>query len=271
MRHASGLAILDPGEPNRTYSSADLKLKPFAGATLRFQIGWLYDAKGVFSPGFIDNQLKIHEAVNKWITLLPMSGDTLQPWTKPNIDRYCRLIEDCGNRYKRHELVAGWHVSGCTPPGTSEELHWENGQFSDAIVAGCQKLTQCADAFFDECDIIQAISGKDRQGQIDKVVAYGAKVAAGRYLIKNNNAKAIQIDAAHNKRVIEFTKRYDTRYGSEPAGSYYYEKGRMGAGDVNKMIKQSREMAKRAGTNPDEAYIAVYWPDRHNVDPRKFK
>jgi hypothetical protein len=271
MRHCSGLAILDPGESNRTYSEADLRLKAFSGATLRFQRGWLYDAKGLFSPGFIDQQLKIHEKVGKWISLLPMSGDSQQPWGQANLDKYYRLIEDCAKRYNGHDLVRGWHITGCTPPGTSEELHWDNGKFSDQIVTACEFLTFHAGEHFVNCDLLQAISGKDRQGQIDKVVKYGAQLFPGRYLIKNNNAKAVQIDAFHNKRVIAFAKKYKTRYGSEPAGSYFYESGRMGVGDVNAMINQSREMARRAGTDPDEAYIAVYWPDRKNVNLSKIK
>lgn len=271
MRHATGPYLLDPGEENRTYSETDLRNKAFSGGTLRLRIGWLYDGKGLFSPGFIDKQLKVHEKVKKPMTLLCMSGDAQQPWARSNVDRYRKLIEDCGKRYNNHDLISAWHVSGCTPPGTSEELHWNNGSFTDEIVEACNELTECSAFNFTECDIIQAISGKDRKGQIDKVVAYGAVVALGRYRIKNNNAKAIEIDAFHNKRVIAFCKKYDIHYGSEPAGSYYYEKSRMGRGTVNDMINQSREMARRANTDPNEAYIAVYWPDRNNVDLKKIK
>lgn len=271
MRHAQGLYLFDPGEQNRGYSEADLRIRAFSGGTLRFRRGWMYDAKGLFSPGFIDKQLKIHEKVKKPMTLLCMSGDEREPWGIKNRDNYLKLIDDCGKRYYNHELISAWHMSGCTPPGTSEELHWENGKFSDAIVGACKELTTHAATTFYKCDIIQAISGKDRKGQIDKVVAYGSEVAPGRYRIKNNNAKAIEIDAFHNKRVVSFAKKYGTLYGSEPAGSYYYEKSRMGKGTVNDMINQSREMARRAGTDPDEAYIAVYWPDRNAVNPAKFK
>jgi hypothetical protein len=270
VRHSNGIFLLDPGEENRSYSAADLRLEAVTGGTIRFRRPWVMK-EGGFDWSFIDQYVDMHSSAGKPYTLLCMGGDHPKPWLSENIVPYMELMEAAAERYLDDRLLVGWHITGCSPQGVSEELHWENGKFTDEILGACQSLTKEAARYFHRCDILQALSGKDRSGRIEKLVEYGASVAPGRYLVKSNAAKAIEIDAWHNQRVVNSAKDARVRYGSEPAGSYYYESARMGPGTVNDMINQSREMARRAGKNPADAYVAIYWPDRHAVDWTKFK
>lgn len=271
-RQAKGIYILDPGEQNRGYSLSDLQLPTITGGTIRFRIEWVLNPNGTFNWKFLNDYIKIHEKAKKPFTLLCMAGNyedyKNQPWLKANIDRYRSLNYAVGKEFGKHQLLTGWHVVGCSPPGTSEELHWTNPKakkkypMTDVVVDANKLLIESSALAFTECDILLAISGMDRSGRIDQIVEYGSKSISGkRFRIKHNALKAIEINAFHNQRIIDFTKKYKIECGWEPAGSYFYESSRMGKGDVNAMLRQASTMARAAGKKPTDCYVAVYWPD----------
>lgn len=271
-RQAKGIYILDPGEQNRGYSLSDLQLPTITGGTIRFRIEWVLNPNGTFNWKFLNDYIKIHEKAKKPFTLLCMAGNyeafNNKPWLSQNLQRYRDLHFAAGLEFAKHELLTGWHVTGCSPPGTSEELHWTNPKskkkypMTDAVVSANKVLIESSTLAFPHCDIILAISDMDKSGGIDKIVAYGDQFIDGtRFRIKHNALKAININASHNQKVIELTKKYQINCGWEPAGSYYYESARMGKGDVNAMLRQASTMARAAGKKPTDCYVAVYWPD----------
>lgn len=255
IRQPFGLFALKPGEKNRNISEAQLRLPKVAGLTIRFR-----PADIASNWTYLDSQVNLARKTGDKYTLLCMSGAAAQPWTDANVQQFVRIINACGDRYQDCD---GWHVTGCTPRGISEELHWSN-PMSVGVLNANKKLTAASAKAFPGCVLLQAISAKDRSGRMQDLIDYGVKVAPGRYLVKHNALKCIEIDARHNQLVVDAAKNKGTLMGFEMVGGTRETlngKPRTGSRDIMDSVNQAYELARRANYPPENLYIAIYMPD----------
>lgn len=275
FKRPNGIFILKPGESNRSVSEDLISLPQIDGYSIRFRPTDLAsNLNQALHWRHVDEEIEKCERQNKRFTLLCMSGGTNEPWLPANLAVYLRIIKEAGEQYSNHPLCVGWHITGCTPGpnlgGSSEELHWPNGKFDDKVLQACKQLTLASAQAFPNCTILQAISAKDRSGRMQQLIAYGKDVAPGRYLVKHNALKSIEIDARHNQLVIAAGTDPDIQIGWEmvsPTAETMNGKPRAGTRDINDCLRQAATMAKRAGEDPKNAYVAIYQGDATSVNP----
>lgn len=232
---------------NRLISVDQLKLKGVVGLTVRHRRTW--------PLSFIDaSRDRAKQAGDAW-TLLVMGGDRVDPTSEESLRGWEATIETLAKRYANDESLWGVHVTGCTPyAGASEELHWDRPIKPD-VEAAIKRLMAKWAAAFPKQTILLAISLKDPVC-MERLIAYGLKVAPGRFLVKHNAMKATSsIGAAQNKLVISAGKQ-GAMIGFEMVGST--KEDRFG-GTLAQMLAKVSAVEKAAGKSV--SYLAVYPPD----------
>ena len=226
------------------------------GLTIRIRPEWLLK-NGKWNFDFVDSCVATCRKLNKHYTLLLMSGGA-NPEKYANYSFYIQAAQQLGNRYGKDPLLYMVHITGCTPEGVSEELHWK--KVTPAVEEVLRVLiTAWSDAFPDK-KLALAIAGGDK-AKVDcmkRLVRYLDLVAPGRGIVKNNAMRAAtQLGAAQNAIVV-YAGDYGTGIGFEMACSSVDDPTRFGRPAI-KVANVIGELERRAGRGVE--YLAWYRDD----------
>jgi hypothetical protein len=249
-----------PGFPtgNRLVQIGQLRDTDCAGLTIRFLPEHVKSSWKV-----VDDCIKKVKDAGKAYTLLAMSGTSSNPTLASYQKKYNDLTTEAAKRYGKDPDLAMWHVTGCSPSGTSEELHWP--KISDAVLKCLKDRADFCRKAFPDVMLCYAISVKDR-AKMDQLLNY-INAKDDNFLIKHNALKAENIGASHNQYVAE-AGRIGFNIGFEMVGSTKETKNgkpRTGSRDINDSIKQASAIAKLGKTDPKKIYVAIYPPDLGNM------
>jgi hypothetical protein len=264
--------ILKPGEKTRNISETQLRISTICGLTIRFRPDDLFviDPKTGLktrSWAYLDSQVNLCRKTGDKYSILCMSGGG------GSVDQYVQIHLETGQRYGSDPLCYGVHVTGRTPSGTSEELHWGSG-LTASVEADNKRLIDACNQGFPTKKVLHAL-GTDFNGGMERIVAHGAKVCGSRYLVKHNRLKAYEpgsnatawMNNDFNVQLVNYVKKYGVSMGFEMVGGTvenhpkYPGQPRTGRPDIMDSIANARELARRAGYPPGELYLAIYQPD----------
>lgn len=245
-----------PANSGRRISEADLRRPLVAGLTIRFRPQWI-SVNGRWDFSFVDSCVQRCERTGDAFTLLLMGGGS-NPTSESNISFYEQAAKQLAERYERHPLCAGTHITGCSNPGTSEELHWDRPMPAAAIAANKRLIDAWCNSF-DKHVCLLAVSGKDAAA-MRQLIDYAQAKHPGRVLIKHNSLKqSTSLSAAHNQLIVYAGKK-GMPVGFEmvgPAG----DAQRFGPGGIMAGVNKGKELLRGAGLDPEKAYYAIYPPD----------
>jgi hypothetical protein len=258
---------LKPGEVTRNISETQLRMPVIAGLTIRFRPNDVMNADGTFKWAYLDSQVNLCRKTGDKFSILCMSGGG------GSVDMYVKIHIATGQRYGNDPLCYGVHVTGRTPSGTSEELHWGSG-LTASVEADNKRLIDACNQGFPGKMVLHAL-GTDANGGMERIVAHGAKVCGKRYLVKHNRLKAYEpgsnatawMNNDFNVQLVNYVKKYGVSMGFEMVGGTvedhpkYPGQPRTGSGDIMDSVANARELARRAGFPPGELYLAIYQPD----------
>ena len=233
----------------RLISLSQMNLPGIDGTTIRYRRPW--------GRSFIDGCVKtVNQASDKW-TLLVCSGDVTYPTAESNLREWELLISELGQKHASDLSLWGVHITGCTPKGTSEELHWTT--ITPAIEAADKRMIDAWARNFPGKKLLFAIGNKDDAG-MKRLIKYAVARAPGRVVVKHNAMKAdTNINANHNQLVIWAAKN-GAEIGFELVGSTL--ESRFG-GTYKQMMAKVAQVEKLAGKKV--SYLAPYKPDLAKV------
>ncbi len=242
-----------PANSSRRISEAQLRYAGIDGVTIRARPHWDYIP---FYKSCLDRCAKTGDKA----TLLLMGGITANPWAESNLTAYEAAAAKMGAAFANHPNVVGIHVTGCSPSGVSEELHWKPGD-NRAYIAANKRLMDAWAKAFPKQTVLLAIGGGDPAG-MNEIVDYGLSKYKGRLLVKNNSMKAgTTLTASHNRIVVEAGKR-GAMIGWEAVGSTL--ESRFG-GTLQQAFNNVYVLESQAGKPRGASYRAWYPPDIHMV------
>ncbi len=190
----------------------EMNLPGVAGTTVRVRRQW---ANGGLT--FTDQcRARVNQAGDVW-TLLVVGGDTQQPWTEASLLGWERTILSYSARYAADTRLVAVHVTGGSPQGTSEELHWDK-PISLAVENANKRLIGQWAAAFPRQSIILAISLKDPEC-MKRLIVHGLKVAPSRFLVKHNAMKAASELNAGQNNLVSWACSHGAMGGYEMVGS----------------------------------------------------
>lgn len=284
VRKPQGYFVLQQGKTTGLLKSTTIKSSKILGGTIRFRPYWVYPTKGGKADwSYVDRCVAEYVKANKPFKLLPMSGDSTPewvggqwkngaplPWTPENISFYTRLYREMAARYANHPLLCGVHIVGGTRGGTSEELHPDSSWNNDAgMILAYKTWIDEANKGFPDVSLWLAISVQGRTGNyVPQIVDHGLKVARGRFGVKHNALKCIEINAKHNQFVVSCARK-GALMGFEMVGGTAEDingKPRTGSRNIMDSIRQGWALARQAGYPVKELYIDVYPPDLAALD-----
>lgn len=288
----SGYYTLQPGDPKRPLTLAQVQKKQTKGVTIRFPMAIVAvdPDPSKWDWSYPDAQKKKMETANKPFKLLFMSGGNTPhwvggewtmiqpdpkkpavkgaplPWTKENREFVRTFYREAGKRYDGHRLLAGVHVTGGTRHSTSEELHpdpsWNNDAGMEEAYNGF--IDNAIESFPKTPTYWLAISVQGRaKNYVPKIVEHGLAAARGKFGVKHNALKFGSIDADHNLAVVRYTKN-GARMGFEMLGGTGENKDggpRLGTRKIMDCIEQGRKLADAAGYPREKVLFDVYPPD----------
>lgn len=277
-----GFYALQPGNPGRALKPAVVQKPVVAGMTIRFPMLLVAKTPDKWDWSYVDAQVKKMEQAKKPFKLLPMSGDGTPtwikgqwlngaplPWSPENRAFVKRFYKEMGKRYGKNPWLAGVHIIGGTRKGTSEELHpdpkWNNDKGMIEAYSGF--IDNAVESFPDSPTYWLAISVQGRaKNYVPKIVEYGLKVAKGKFGVKHNALKAVEIGAEHNLAVVRYVKQ-GALMGFEMVGGTAEDKPgspgvpRTGTRKIMDSINQGYRLADQAGYPRSKLVIDVYPPD----------
>jgi hypothetical protein len=254
-----GYFVLQPGDtPKRAITEAQLRLPNVVGLTIRVRRSWIWK-NGQYDFSFIQQCVDRCHKTGDGYTILVMGGETAQPWSEANLKFYLDAAQVLGWRFDSDPLCAGVHITGCSPMGVSEELHWPR-PMSNAVIAANKKLIDAWTKAFPTSHKLLAISGKD-PAACQQLIDYGTAKGEGLFLVKHNSLKSnTNLAAAHNQLVAKASKR-GARPGFEMVGPAV-DVQRFGPGGIMAGIGKGRRLLQDAGyTDLNKTYYAVYSTD----------
>lgn len=190
-----------PPEGSRRISEAELR--QVEGMTIRI-IPQFLSVNGKWDFKFVDECVALCRKLGKGYTLL-LAGGGNDPLSEANLAFYESAAKALGERYSADPLCWGAHVTGASPTGHSEELFWGR-PMPPAALAAVKRLTLAWATAFPRQVIPLAGTANDVDASRE-LIAYGNKVAPGRFLYKNNAMSAKSpLDWASNTLVIEAGK-----------------------------------------------------------------
>jgi hypothetical protein len=238
-----------PANSSRRISEAQLRYAGIDGVTIRARPHWDYIP---FYKSCLDRCVKTGDKA----TLLLMGGVTATPWAESNLTAYEAAAAKMGVAFSQHPNVVGIHVTGCSPSGVSEELHWKPGD-NRAYIAANKRLIDAWAKAFPKQTILLAIGGGDPAGMTE-IINYGVPKYGSRLLIKHNSMKAsTTLTAAHNVLVVNAGKK-GASIGWEMVGST--KEARFG-GTYDQMYSNVNTLTTQAGKAIGQRYLAHYPPD----------
>lgn len=242
--HSPGKTDIPRGD--RLIDLAEMRTAGVDGTTVRWRRTW--------PLSFIDQcEARVAQAGDVW-TLLACSGDSSDPSSEANLRSWDATITLLAAEFGDDPRLWGVHVTGCSPLGTSEELHWERPISAKVEAANKRLITRWA-AAFPRQKILLAISLKD-PACMERLIKHGLSVAPGRFLVKHNAMKAsTSLDAPQNKLVAS-AGRQGAMIGFEMVGSTL--ESRFG-GTFQQMQAKADAVAKSA--SKPLSYMAIYPPD----------
>jgi hypothetical protein len=246
---------LSPPKGTRLVSEADLRRGLVAGLTIRFRPTWI-SVNGRWDFSFVDSCVQRCERTGDRFTLLLMGGGS-NPTAESNLNFYEQAAQQLANRYENHPLCAGAHITGCSNPGTSEELHWERPMPAAAIAAN-KRLIDAWCKSFDKHVCLLAVSGKD-PAAMKQIIDYAQAWHPGQVLIKHNSLKSSTSLSAEHNQLIVYAGKKGMPVGFEmvgPAGDV----ARFGPGGIMAGVNKGKELLRGAGLDPEKAYYAIYPP-----------
>lgn len=228
----------------------DLKLVD--GLTIRIRPSWLVDGDYTF----VDECVAACRTAKRKYTLLLMGGE---PGAKEaQAQFYERTAKDLAKRYGDDPYLWGVHVTGCSPIGTSEELHWE--AITPAVEKQIRRMIDAWTAAFPAKNILLAIGNKDDLG-MKRVITYLLSKAKGRAIVKHNAMKASTNLKANHNQLVAWAGTQGSMVGFEMVGS---TKEQRFGGTLDKAIQNANQVAK-AAKPPVISYLAIYPPDLSKI------
>lgn len=245
-----------PANSGRRISEAELRLAKVAGLTIRFRPQWV-SVNGRWDWSFVDSCVQRCERTGDRFTLLLMGGGQ-NPTSEQSLIFYEQAAQQLAARYENHPLCAGPHITGCSNPGTSEELHWDR-PMPAAVIAANKRLIDAWCSAFDKHICLLAVSGKD-PAAMRQLIDYAQAKHPGRVLIKHNSLKQSTLLSASHNQLIVYAGKKGMPVGFEmvgPAGDVQ----RFGPGGIMAGVNKGKELLRSAGLDPEKAYYAIYGPD----------
>lgn len=289
VRKPRGYFVLQQGKTTGSLTAATISSSKIIGGTIRFRPNWVYTAKGKAPDwSYVDKCVAEYTKAKKPFKLLPMSGDSTPswvggqwvngaplPWAPDNVKFYSDFYRELGARYGKNPLLVGVHIVGGTRGGTSEEMHPDASWKNDAGMLSAYKTwIDAANKAFPDVSLWLAISVQGRTANyVPQIVDYGLKVAPGRFGVKHNALKCVEIGAKHNVFVVNCAKR-GALMGFEMVGGTAENidgKPRTGSRNIMDSIKQGWALARQAGYPEKELYIDVYPPDLKALDMKAWE
>lgn len=202
---AQGDGDLSQPRGSRLITLSQMNLPGIDGTTIRYRRQW--------GRSFIDDCVKtVGRASDKW-TLLVCSGDVSYPTAESNIREWEAMIAELGQKYASDLSLWGVHITGCTPKGTSEELHWST--ITPAIEAANKRLIDAYAQNFPGKHLLIAMGNKDIPG-MKRLIGYAVARAPGRVIVKTNAMKpGANVNAAHIQLLI-WSAKVGANIGFEP-------------------------------------------------------
>lgn len=253
-----GNYALQPGD-GRTVSEADLRRPGVDGLTIRFRPQWIGGPQK-WDWSFVDASVARCRRTDDDYTLLLMGGAT-NPLAESNLRYYEAAAAAIGARYGDDARCVGVHVTGGSPAGVSEELHWR-GRLSRGVIDANKRLISAWARACPKQTILLATGGSDTAAMLE-LNAHGLEVCGeSRWLVKHNRMKAsTQPGAQHNRLVVECGKR-GAQVGWEMVGSATKERDRFG-GTLAQAYAIMDRLESEAGKPRRQSYRAIYPPDLH--------
>jgi hypothetical protein len=218
------------------------------GVTIRFRKDWI-GTPGKWKWGFVDECVKVARQADRRYTLLLMSGEE-NPLSEGNLKFYEAAAKALGTRYGGDWHCFGVHVTGASPEGVSEELHWK--PLTPAAEKANERMINAWGNAFPDKKLLLAIGNKDDSG-MKRLIRYALARFKG-LVVKHNSMKAnTKLSANHNQLVI-WAGTIGAGVGYEMVGST--KEARFG-GTLNDAFDKIAEAQR--GRVVD--YVAVYPPD----------
>ena len=233
----------------RLISLSQMNLPGIDGTTIRYRRPW--------GRSFIDGCVKtVNQASDKW-TLLVCSGDVTYPTAESNLREWELLISELGQKHASDLSLWGVHITGCTPKGTSEELHWTT--ITPAIEAANKRLIDAWAQNFPGKYLMLAMGNKDIPG-MKRIISYAVARAPGRVVVKTNALKpGSDIKAAHIQLLI-WSAKVGANIGFEPNQPSNHPKF---DGTWTQFVAKQKEIERLAGK--PFLYKAIYPGDLAKV------
>lgn len=166
---------LQPPRDGRLVSLKQMNLPGVDGTTIRTRKHWKWS--------FLDNCVDtVHKAGDKW-TWLPCGGDEQNPLSAANLAAREKLYRDGAARYAKDPSLTDVHAF-VSPYSRSEEGFWGKKMPPEAKAAQKRFILLCA-TLFPTQRIIWTGSAEDPAANRE-IIAYGVKVAPGRFGYKMN-------------------------------------------------------------------------------------
>jgi hypothetical protein len=250
----------DPSPPRggRLISESDLRLEQVVGLTIRMRPNWSNYLN------FAEDSIARCEKTNTPFTLLMMGGGTTNPWSSVNLENYEKLARSLGKAFATHPLCYGVHVTGCSPQGVSEELHWKAANTPTGVVQTNRELIDIWGTEFPIQTLLLAIGGGNPSA-MQQIIDYGISRYKDRFLVKHNSLKTgTSLDADHNQ-LVQYAVKKGTMGGFEMVGASNEE--RFGGGGIMAGIAQGVKLLRSTSYDPKQAYYAVYPTDLQALRP----
>ena len=251
-----GNYALQPGD-GRTVSEADLRRPGVDGLTIRFRPQWI-GGPTRWDLSFVEASVRRCHKTGDDYTLLLMGGG---PINETNLRYYEAAAFVLGATYGEDPHCVGVHVTGGSPSGVSEELHWKAPVSRNVIDANKRLISAWAQSCPKQT-ILLATGGSDTAAMLE-LNAHGLAVCGeSRWLVKHNRMKAgTATGAQHNRLIVECGKR-GAQVGWEMVGSATKERDRFG-GTLAQAYTIMDRLESEAGKQRRQSYRAIYPPDLH--------
>lgn len=226
----------------RRISYEQLMLPNVHGVTIRMLPDWPLE--------FLDACVATARKANKLYTILVKSGES-----RFGVDLYLKLNAQIFIRYRKDRLWWGQHLSGCTPSGVSEELHF--AKITEQIYqTNCRIIDSLSPSL---PRLLVAGAGGDIKG-CTRILDYaGERFGKSRVVAKHNSMKAGTSPTAPHNLFVRDAGRRGYSVGFEDACSAVDNAGRYG-GSVKDGVKMAAKLALASQTQYD-VYRGIYPPD----------
>lgn len=248
---------LQPGDSkSRFITEAQLHLPSVSGVTIRVRPEWL-SVNGKWDFSYIDQCRQRCQNTGDRYKLLLMGGGS-DPLSEASLKFYEAAAAALGARYDGDPLLYAPHISGTSPVGVSEELHWERPMPAKAIAATMRIANAWMNAF-PRHKAELAISPKD-SAAMDQIINYVNSKYPGRLIVKNNSLKATTSLTAPQSKTLIFAGQAGCGIAWEAVGST--RESRFG-GTLQQAYDKAKAIAKSAGK--PISVIDWYVPDLSKV------